>query len=129
LDVGSSFGTDFFKEDIVLLCEFFSFTFVDVLVLEVDFVGKKSNDDPFSSLVFHVIDPLLHTFERISISDVVHNDSDRGISNVVRYQSFESLLPSRIPELKPDGFIFKEDVLRDKIDTDGGSLRCAMSTC
>ena len=75
MDVDSRLGADFFEENVILFSKFFPFAFVDILVLKVNFVGKKSNNDPFSPLVLHIIDPLLHTFEGIAIGDIVHDNS------------------------------------------------------
>ena len=80
-------------------------------------------------MILDIVNPLLDTLIGIAICYIIDNYSHGGISNVIRYQSLESLLSSCVPELKPDGFIFKEYVLRDEVDAYGGSLRGEMSTC
>ena len=127
--VDSCLCADLFEEDIILFSQFFTFCFADVPIFKVNFVGEECNYDSLSSLVFDIVDPLLNALICIAICDIVDNYSHGGISNVIRYQSLESLLSGCVPELESDGFILKEDVLRDEVDADGGSLHGEISTC
>ena len=129
LNVGSSFCTDLFKKNLVILSNLLSLSLTYVPILEIDFIGQKCNYNSFSSLVFNIIYPLLHAFKSISICDIVDYHGNWCISDVIRYECFETLLSCSIPKLQSDSFILQKNVLRDKIDSDGRSLNGDDHTC
>ena len=129
LDVHPRFGADFLKEDIVVPRHLEAFLLADVSILQVNFVGKEGDDDSLSPLVLDVVDPFLYTFERVSVGDIVDNDCNGSVSDVVGNECLESFLAGGVPELQPDGLVLEEDVLRDEVDADGGSLCYRRGTC
>lgn len=56
------------------MCQLFSLFVSDISFFEVDLVGKKGNNDPIPSLVLHIIDPLLHAVEGVSVGNIVYDN-------------------------------------------------------
>lgn len=129
LNVGSCLRTDLFKKNLVILSSLLSLCLTDISILQIDFISQQCYYDSFSSLIFDIVNPFLHTFESISISYVVNYHCNWCISDVVWYECFETLLAGSIPKLQANRFILQKNVLRDKIDSDGGSLSCDECTC
>jgi hypothetical protein len=129
LNIAARFGADFFKEDLVLFSKLLALLLRNVSLFEIDLIGQKCNDNSVASLVLHVINPFLDAFEGVAISDVVDDNGDRSVSNVVRDESLEAFLSGRIPQLQTDGLVLEEDVLRNEVDSDGGTLDGRMRTC
>ncbi len=56
------------------MCQLLSLFARDIPVLEIDLVGKQRDDYSISSLVLHIIDPLLNAVEGIPVGHIVNDN-------------------------------------------------------
>ena len=70
-----------------------------------------------------ILNPLVHARERLARRHVVADDSYRTILDVGGNQTFEALLPGRVPQVQDDDLVLDVHLLRHEIDTDGRLVR------
>ena len=66
-------------------------------------------------MVPHFLEPLAYRFECAAAGDIIHQQDSNGLSIVSIRDCSVALLPSRVPDLRPDQHVLHLDVVRREL--------------
>lgn len=122
LDIVSSFGTAFHKEQTITLSFHFSFFRgnLPLIIAQIGLVPNEANHNIITSFCSDIFHPFGGIHEGCAVRDVVDNHGNARIANVRRYQGPKALLSCRVPQLKTDRSVFEVHCLGEEVNANGG---------